>query len=192
MIVGAILVQNTSWNNVERAIAALRKERLLTALGVARTPVDNLAAFIRPSGYFRQKARKLHEFVQFLETEHDGSLHKMFATPTADLREQLLGVHGIGPETADSILLYAGGRPVFVVDAYTRRILQRHKIVPKTGSYENIRGLMEKSLPSDVPLFNEFHALLVQVGKRFCRPKAPNCSACPLKCFLPRQIEGAL
>ena len=81
---------------------------------------------------------------------------------------------------------------MFVVDAYTRRILQRHKIVPKTGSYENIRGLMEKSLPSDVPLFNEFHALLVQVGKRFCRPKAPNCSACPLKCFLPRQIEGAL
>ena len=191
VIVGAILVQNTSWTNVERAIGALRKERLLTAVRIARTPVGQLATLIRSSGYFRQKARKLHEFVRFLETRHDGSLDKMFDTPTEELRAQLLSVHGIGPETADSILLYAGRHPVFVVDAYTRRILGRHEVVPKQSSYEDIRRLMEKSVPSNVSLFNEFHALIVEVGKRFCRPKAPKCSACPLNCFLPGQVEGS-
>jgi endonuclease-3 related protein len=191
VIVGAILVQNTSWTNVESAIRTLKEKRLLTAAGIARTPVDQLAVLIRPSGYFRQKARKLHEFVHFLNKKHDGSLDRMFATPTAELREQLLGVHGIGPETADSILLYAGKHPVFVVDAYTRRILERHELAPSKSSYEVIQGLIEKSLPADVALFNEFHALIVHVGKHFCRPKAPNCSACPLNGYLPGRIQGA-
>ncbi len=131
VIVGAILTQNTSWTNVERAIGALRRERLLNLAGIAQVPIDKLATLIRSSGYFRQKARKLKEFVTFLETKHEGSLSKMYGTPMEELREQLLGVHGIGPETADSILLYAGKHPVFVVDAYTRRILERHELVPE-------------------------------------------------------------
>lgn len=191
VIAGAILTQNTSWTNVERAIRELRSEGLLTAAGIARTPVNRLAGLIRSSGYFRQKARKLHAFVEYLNTVHGGSLDRMFGTPTGELREQLLAVHGIGPETAYSILLYAGKHRVFIVDAYTRRILERHEIVPEKMSYEDIRGLMEMSLPADVALFNEFHALIVQVGKHFCRPKAPKCTECPLNCFLLRQIEGA-
>lgn len=191
IIVGAILTQNTNWTNVERAIKALRRKRLLHPAGIASAPVDTLATLIRASGYFRQKARKLKEFVAYLDSKHNGSLNKMFVTPTTKLREQLLAVHGIGPETADSILLYAGKHPVFVVDAYTRRILERHKLVPDKSSYEEIRGLMERSLPRDVSLFNEFHALIVHVGKYFCRPKAPICSACPLNCYLPKPIEGA-
>ncbi len=191
VIVGAILTQNTSWSNVERAIGVLRRERLLNPKGISQMPVDELAKLIRSSGYFRQKARKLKEFVAFLERKHSDSLTKMFATPTTELRTQLLEVHGIGPETADSILLYAGEHPVFVIDTYTRRILERHEIVPDKSSYEELRGLFEKSLPRDVPLFNEFHALIVHVGKNFCRPKAPHCSACPLLCKLPHPIEGA-
>jgi endonuclease-3 related protein len=191
IIVGAILTQNTNWSNVQRAIGQLRRKRLLHIAGIASMPVERLATLIRSSGYFRQKARKLQEFVAFLESNHDGSLNKMFSTPTKELREQLLAVHGIGPETADSILLYAGKHPVFVVDAYTRRILERHELLPEKNGYEDIRGLMEKSLPRDVSLFNEYHALLVHVGKTFCRPKAPNCSTCPLYSCLPHPIEGA-
>lgn len=191
IIVGAILTQNASWTNVERAIAALRREGLLTPKGIAVTPVGELAMLIRSSGYFRQKARKLKEFVHFLNTKHGGSLNKMFATPTLELREQLLGVHGVGPETADSILLYAGKHRVFVVDAYTKRILQRHGLATEKRSYEEIQELFEKSLSSDAALFNEFHALIVYLGKHFCRPKAPECSACPLNCFLPQTIEGS-
>ncbi len=191
IIVGAILTQNTSWANVERAIQSLRRERLLCPDAIAGTSTENLASLIRSSGYFRQKARKLKEFVAFLQANYDGSLSKLFRSPTTALREQLLGVHGIGPETADSILLYAGGHPVFVVDAYTRGILERHELVHRKNTYEEIRGLFEKSLPFDVDLFNEFHALIVHVGKNFCRPKSPVCSACPLNCFLPHSIEGA-
>jgi endonuclease-3 related protein len=191
IIVGAILTQNTSWINVERAIGALRRENMLNPAAIGRTKTDTLAQLIRSSGYFRQKARKLKEFVSFLGSQHSGSLSRLCSVPTPELREQLLAVHGIGPETADSILLYAGKHPVFVVDAYTRRILERHEIVPKKTTYEDIRGLFEKSLPRDVALFNEFHALIVHVGKHFCRPKAPNCSACPLNSFLPRRIAGA-
>jgi endonuclease-3 related protein len=129
VIVGAILTQNTSWRNVEQAIAALRREKLLSPAAMEGVSVEHLAQLIRSSGYFRQKARKLKEFVCFLGENYGGSLDKLFAVPTAELREQLLGVHGIGPETADSILLYAGGHKVFVVDAYTRRILERHGLV---------------------------------------------------------------
>ena len=192
IIVGAILTQNTSWRNVERAIRALRRERLLTLAAIAKISTERLATLIRSSGYFRQKARKLKAFVNFVREQYRGSLGRMFRTPTAALRPQLLAVHGIGPETADSVLLYAGNHRVFVVDAYTRRILGRHELAHTKSTYEELRRLAEKSLPFEVQGFNEFHALIVYVGKHFCRPRAPICSACPLNCFLVRPIEGAL
>jgi endonuclease III related protein len=191
VIVGAILVQNTTWVNVERAIANLRRARLLSPSALEKVPQAKLARLIRCSGYFRQKARKLKEFVGYLRVEHRGSLAAMFRTPTAKLREQLLRVHGIGPETADSILLYAGNHPAFVVDAYTRRILQRHGLAHGKESYEEIRGLFEESLPNDPQLFNEYHALLVHTGKSFCRARAPLCSECALRSFLPHPLENA-
>src|SRR5208283_5350125 len=189
IIVGAILTQNTSWRNVEGAILALRRKALLRPAAIAKTRVEDLRPLVRSSGYFRQKARKLKDFVAFLEAFYAGSLTKMFRTPTEKLRGELLAVHGIGPETADSILLYAGKRPVFVVDAYTRRILQRHQITHGEKTYEEIRGLFERSLPPDTTMFNEFHALIVHIGKNFCRPKAPKCSACPLACFLRNRLK---
>jgi endonuclease-3 related protein len=191
IIVGAILVQNTTWVNAARAIANLRQAKLLTPSAIETVPQLKLARLIRSSGYFRQKARKLKAFVAFLRNEHRGSLAAMFRTPTATLREQLLAVHGIGPETADSILLYAGNHPVFVVDAYTRRILQRHGLAAGKESYEEIRRLVEKSLPNDPQLFNEFHALIVHTGKNFCRTRAPLCSQCALRPFLPHPLEDA-
>jgi endonuclease-3 related protein len=191
VIVGAILVQNTNWVNAARAIANLRQAKVLTPSALEKVPQAKLARLIRSSGYFRQKARKLKAFVEFLRKEHRGSLTRMFRTPTAKLREQLLRVHGIGPETADSILLYAGNHPVFVVDAYTRRILQRHGLATGKESYEEIRGLFEKSLPNDPQLFNEFHALIVHTGKNYCRSRSPLCSQCALRPFLPQPLEGA-
>ena len=191
VIVGAILTQNTSWTNVERAIRALREERLLTVSAMEQVSLRKLARLIRSSGYFRQKARKLKEFVHFLRSQHHGSLSKMFHTPTAVLREKLLAVHGIGPETADSILLYAGKHSVFVVDAYTRRILQRHGLARGKESYEDIRKLFEKSLPANRELFNEYHALIVHAGKHYCRAKAPICSSCALRPHLREMPEGA-
>jgi len=186
VIVGAILTQNTSWTNVEPAIRNLRGAGLLNPEALERINGDELALLIRSSGYFRQKARTLKEFVSFLRLNYNGSLTQMFRAPTETLRKQLLAVHGIGPETADSILLYAGKHPVFVVDAYTRRILERHSLIqPRTG-YEEIRGLFETSLTgSDVSLFNEYHALIVHTGKHFCRSREPRCSECPLGGFLP-------
>jgi len=191
IIVGAILVQNTTWTNVERAIANLRRERLLTPGAVQKVPQSKLAALVRSSGYFRQKARKLKAFVAFLRKTYRGSLTAMFRTPTDTLRRQLLSVHGIGPETADSILLYAGNHPVFVVDSYTRRILQRHGLTHGKESYEEVRGLFEKSLPKQPTLFNEYHALLVHTGKNRCRSRAPLCSSCTLRTFLPQPLEGS-
>jgi endonuclease III related protein len=184
VIVGAILTQNTSWTNVERAIANLRRERLLTAAAIERVPFARLASLIRSSGYFRQKAKKLKAFARFLRDEYSGSLARMFHTPTAPLREKLLAVHGIGPETADSILLYAGKKDVFVVDAYTKRIFSRHGFAPEDVPYEELRGLIESALPRDVSRYNEFHALLVMAGKNWCRPRDPRCAECPLHPFL--------
>ncbi len=192
IIVGAILTQSTNWTNVEKAIANLRRARMLTPRAIERLPLPRLARLIRPSGYFRQKAKKLKAFVRFLRNDYGGSLARMFRTPTAQLREKLLAVHGIGPETADSILLYAGAHSVFVVDAYTRRILLRHGIIAEKptrllpgSSYEEMRILFESSLPRDPQLFNEFHALLVHTGKHFCRPREPRCDSCPLRELLP-------
>jgi endonuclease-3 related protein len=191
VIVGAILVQNTSWVNSARAIANLRQAKLLTPSAMEKVPQPKLARLIRSSGYFRQKARKLKSFVKFLRKEHHGSLTAMFHTPTAKLRGQLLSVHGIGPETADSILLYAGNHPVFVVDAYTRRILQRHGLATGKESYEGVRGLFEKSLPNDPQLFNEFHALIVRTGKNHCRSRAPLCSQCALRQYMPKPLKDS-
>jgi endonuclease-3 related protein len=146
VIVGAYLTQNTSWPNVERALASLRQAHALSVAGVRRTPEPKLAKLIRSSGYFRQKARRLKIFVKFLDGRYHGSLARMFAQPTAALREELLSLNGVGPETADSILLYAGGHPSFVVDAYTRRILERHELIAPGTTYDEIRELFEQSL----------------------------------------------
>jgi endonuclease-3 related protein len=192
VIVGAILTQNTSWTNVEIAIRNLRREKLLTPVAIEAVPFARLAKLIRSSGYFRQKAKKLKCFVRFLRSEYGGSLRKMFDTPTAVLREKLLFVHGIGPETADSILLYAGKHPVFVVDAYTRRLLERHQLATPALSYEELRQLFERNVSGGAPLYNEFHALIVRTGKEYCRTRNPRCSECPLHSFLPRAIQASL
>jgi len=193
VIVGAILVQNTSWTNVEPALKNLRREKLLTPRAIEFAPLTRIETLVRSSGYFRQKSKKLKAFVHFLGREYQGSLAKMFRAPTAKLRAQLLEVHGIGPETADSILLYAAQHPVFVVDAYTRRVLERHGHplhLVRDGKrrpfgYEDIRQLFERQLPPDAALYNEFHALIVHTGKNFCWPRNPNCSECPLQHLLP-------
>ena len=146
MIVGAYLTQNTAWTNVEKALSNLRGAQLLSIDGIRRTPQQRLERLIRPSGYFRQKAQRLKTFVNFLDEHYSGSLARMFARPTPELRDELLALNGVGPETADSILLYAGNHAVFVVDAYTRRILERHEIVFRAASYEEVRALCEQAL----------------------------------------------
>ncbi len=152
VIVGAILTQNTSWTNVERALASLRAAGTLNVAGIRALSLPKLQRLIRSSGYFRQKARRLKNFVAFLDARYGGSLERMFATPTAQLRAELLALNGIGPETADSILLYAGNHPIFVVDAYTRRILERHEVVSSGAKYDEIRGLVERALQHEKPL----------------------------------------
>jgi endonuclease-3 related protein len=184
VIVGAILTQSTAWTNVERAIRNLRRARLLTPRALERVSQKRLERLVRPAGYFRQKARKLKTFLRFLRENFSGSLGRMLRTPTQELRERLLAVHGIGRETADSILLYAGNHRVFVVDAYTRRILERHGLIGPKAGYEEIRALFERNLPRDARLWNEYHALLVAVGKNWCRRVNPRCDTCPLGRFL--------
>jgi endonuclease-3 related protein len=183
VIVGAILTQNTAWRNVVRAIANLRAARILSVSGLRRVPTARLAALVRPSGYFRQKARKLKAFVGFLDREHAGRVAPMRRADPS-LRDALLSVHGVGPETADSILLYALEKPFFVVDAYTRRVLERHRIVPPGLGYEEIRAFLEARVPRDVPLWNDFHAQFVAVGHHHCGP-TPRCAGCPLEAMIP-------
>ena len=149
VIAGAYLTQNTSWKNVELALGGLRREKLLSLEGIRQVPLAQLETAIRPAGYFRQKAARLKTFVAFVDTKYRGSLAQMFATPTSDLREQLLGLNGVGPETADSILLYAGQHTVFVVDAYTRRILERHGITESKTTYEEIRRMCQAALVNE-------------------------------------------
>jgi endonuclease III related protein len=184
VIVGAILTQNTSWKNVEQAISNLHESGLLCVSGIQNANVRRLERLLRPSGYFRQKARKLKAFCNFLQKEYGGSLERMFATPTSVLRGKLLGVFGIGPETADSILLYAGGHAVFVVDAYTKRILARHGWVGENPKYTDVQWIFERQFPGNSKLFNEFHALIVQTGKRWCLAQKPKCDECPLGRYL--------
>ena len=182
VIVGAILTQNTAWGNVERAIANLKKARLLSVEGLAGAPRRTLARLIRPSGYFNQKAVKLGAFIDFLRDEYGGSLRRMARERTPALRRKLLAVHGIGPETADSILLYAFGRRVFVVDAYTARLFSRHGCVEARTPYAEIQRYLMERVPRSVRLYNEFHALIVRAGKEFCG-KIPRCVECPLRHF---------
>ena len=185
VVVGAVLVQNTSWQNVERAIRNLREAGLLEPHALAALPEDTLQELIRPAGYYRVKAKRLGSLLRFLIERYGGSLEAMFRTPADMLRNQLLAVHGIGKETADSILLYAGGQPVFVVDTYTHRVLARHGWIGFDADYDQIQEFFQGGLPEDPALFNEFHALLVRLGKDYCRKAEPRCANCPLRELLP-------
>ena len=180
VVVGAILTQNAAWVNVERAIRRLRAAGALRPGALPALPPVRLAALVRPSGYFRVKARRLRAFADHLARRHDGRLARMLRQPATALRAELLSIPGIGPETADSIVLYAAGRPVFVVDAYTRRILARHRIVAHDSDYATLQALFMDNLPRDPGLFNEYHALLVRVAKEYCRTR-PRCAECPLR-----------
>ena len=184
VLVGAVLVQNTSWKNVAKAIDHLKQEDLLHPQALHDLPADELEQLIRPAGYFRLKARRLRNLLKLLVEGYDGSLEAMFATGLDGLREELLGVNGIGPETADSILLYAGGFPTFVVDAYTLRVFARHGWIDFDADYPTIKDHFESGLEKDAARYNEYHALLVRVGKLHCR-KRPKCEGCPLSDLLP-------
>lgn len=191
VILGAILVQNTAWRNVEKALANLRAARALNVSGMRRLSRSQLEALVRPSGFFRQKAERLKDFISYLDSEHRGSLARMFLRNTEELRSQLLALKGIGRETADSILLYAAHRPVFVVDAYARRVLARHELIDVDSPYEKVRGAVESAIrragetdAQTAQHFNELHALFVAVGKGHCR-SVPLCAGCPLQRFLP-------
>lgn len=183
VMVGAILTQNTAWINVERAIQNLRQHGLLTPQSLLRISQSRLAKEIRPAGYFNVKAVRLKNFVRFFFSEYGGSVKRMSRERGLRLREKLLKVNGIGEETADSILLYASGKPFFVVDAYTRRVFMRHRYLKGIEKYQEIQALFERLLPRNVRLFNDYHAQIVQVGKDFCR-KAPRCGECPLQAYL--------
>jgi len=178
---GAILTQNTNWGNVEKAIQNLKKQKALSAKIIHEMPAKELAGLIRPAGYFNIKAQRLKSFIDFLMREYHGSMKRMKSGETHLLREQLLAVNGIGPETADSILLYALGKPVFVIDAYTKRVLSRHGILDERRSYDEFQELFHFALKKDAKLFNEYHALFVRVGKTYCRKNKPLCDECPLK-----------
>lgn len=188
VMAGAVLTQNTSWNNVRKAIERLKERGLLDPFRLHALATETLAEVIRPAGYYRVKAGRLKNLAAWLVERWEGELERLRALPLERLREELLGVKGIGPETADSILLYALGLPSFVVDAYTYRVLTRHRRAPEGVSYEEMKALFERELPRDAALFNEFHALIVAVGKDRCRP-VPRCEGCPLKRFLPRGGE---
>ncbi|UCB56533.1 MAG: endonuclease III domain-containing protein [Candidatus Omnitrophota bacterium] len=180
VVLGAILTQNTNWGNVEKAISQLKKKRFLSPEKLYHTDVKRIAEAIRPCGYYNIKTARIKSFLETLFTDFKGSLSRMFSLEPALLREKLLGIKGIGPETADSILLYAADKPVFVVDAYTRRFLTRHKLIKHQATYAQIQALFERNLPRSLRLFNEYHALIVRLAKAFCRKK-PLCSTCPLE-----------
>ncbi len=187
IITGAILTQNTAWPNVEKAINNLKTADLLTPEKLHNIQTTELAELIKPAGYFNIKAKRLKSFLNWLFENYDGQLTNLQGVNTGRLRAELLAVKGIGPETADSILLYAFDRGVFVVDAYTARIAVRHRLSEPGADYEQLQELFQSNLPTDTQLFNEFHALLVKLGKEFCRPK-PKCHNCPLE-KLPHNIE---
>jgi endonuclease-3 related protein len=178
VIIGAILTQSANWSNVEMAIANLKRAGVLNPRALYKIKSVKLQKLIRPSGYFRAKSKKLKAFVRHLVKNYNGSLRRMFKKPIPELREELLSIHGIGPETADSIILYAENQPTFVVDAYTRRIGQRVGIF-RFDDYHQIKDFFEQNLPRGRKLYNEYHALIVALGKYFCKPR-PVCKGCPL------------
>jgi endonuclease III related protein len=179
VMVGAILTQSTAWQNVEKGITNLKNAGVMSPLALSNTPIDELAQLIHACGYYNAKALKLKALVNWLHESCENILDKLFALDTDTLRQQLLDVHGIGPETADSILLYAANKPVFVIDAYTRRIINRLGLAPTKDDYNAYQALFMDNLPQNTELFNEYHALLVRLGKEACR-KQPICSVCCL------------
>ncbi len=192
IIAGAILTQSASWRNAEKALANLKAAGALSPAGLRRPPEAEVARLIRPSGYYNAKARKLKAFVALLYERFDGDLERMLASPAGELRSALLTTHGIGPETADSVLLYAASRPVFVIDAYTRRIFSRLGLAPEGDTYDAWQRLFMDALPPDAEMFNEYHALIVRHGKDVCR-KRPACADCALNdiCATARCIPQA-
>jgi len=179
VIVGAILTQSAAWGNVEKAIANLRAARVLSPRALRRLPLSKLAKLVHPCGYYNAKALKLKSFAFWLGNHYDDDLDRLFVHDTDELRQQLLSVHGIGQETADSIILYAANKPIFVIDAYTRRIISRLGLAPEKDSYGAYQTLFMENLPPDAQLFNEYHALLVGLGKNVCR-RRPLCPQCCL------------
>jgi len=180
IMVGAILTQNTSWSNAEKAINNLKKENLLEPRKLYRINQEKLTQLVKPSGYYNIKAQRLKNFVNLFVNNFEGSAEKMFSGDGRELRKKLLKVNGIGPETADSILLYAGKKAFFVVDAYTKRIFSRHKLISKDSTYYQIQEFFNQNLDRDVELFNEFHAQIVMLGKTICTSKNPDCAKCPI------------
>lgn len=180
VVIGAILVQGVAWSNVEKAIVRLKDAGLLSLREMAQAEESILAECIRSTLYYRMKAKKLQSFSRTIMEGYGGSLDFLFVKPVNEARDELLQIYGIGPETADSILLYAGGLPTFVVDAYTRRIFSRMGFVEETIRYEDLRRFFMEKLPPSVELFNEYHALLVALGKHICTAKKPKCSICPV------------
>jgi len=178
--IGALLTQNTNWKNVEIAIDNLRREQALTPQAIAALPRQELEQLIRPSGFFRQKAERLQQLIEYLQSAHNGTLENLLNQPLEVARRELLQLKGIGPETADSILLYAGNLPSFVVDAYTMRLFERLGSLIGNETYEQVRDLFMSRLPADPERYNEYHALIVEHCKRFCR-KRPLCEQCPLQ-----------
>jgi endonuclease-3 related protein len=185
VMIGAVLTQNTAWVNVERAIANLRAAGALTPEALELMGKEELEQAIKPSGYFRQKEKKLRALLKWLLARHGGDIDKLKAAPVDGLRRELLALWGVGKETADSILCYALDKPVFVVDAYTIRILSRHKMVRSAATYEEVQALAHAQLPHRTAYLNEAHALFVAVGKEFCLSRTPRCGQCPLSPLLP-------
>jgi len=183
--VGAILTQNTNWQNVAKAIANIKAAGCLNPQALLALDDAALAQLIRPSGYFNIKTKRLKQFLRFLVEDYGGDVRALAQVPVAVLREKLLAVKGIGCETADSIILYACELPSFVVDAYTYRIFLRHEMIEETADYHEIQDLFHRHLEKEVPLYNEYHALLVRLGKEFCLKSKPRCEHCPLYFFLP-------
>jgi endonuclease-3 related protein len=184
--IGAILTQNTSWTNVEKALGELRRRGLLSTSRLRALPVSRLARLIRSSGYYNVKARRVRAFLDFLQREYAGRVERMAEDEPGELRGKLLGVEGIGPETADSIVLYAAGHPIFVVDAYPRRVFARLGHVKGDEPYDTVQRFFMERLPPNAPLFNDFHAQIVRLGKDVCRPR-PRCDGCPLEALCPKR-----
>ncbi len=181
VMVGAILTQNTNWSNVEKAISQLKEHQLLDPQKLYQLSAEELAPLIRSAGYFNVKSIRLKNFIKFFVERYSASIQAMQKVDGFTMREQLLSIRGIGPETADSILLYALEHPIFVIDAYTYRIWRRHFLIEEAANYEDMQELAHSVLSQDLKKFNEFHALLVNVGKNYCRPKKPKCELCPLQ-----------
>lgn len=180
-ILGAILTQNTAWRNVEKALQNLKQSNLISVKSLSLVTTDELADLVRPSGYYNQKALKIKNFIRFLNDNYEGIIKNMLEEEASSLRNKLLEINGIGPETADSILLYCANKPIFVIDAYIYRIFSRHGIVPEQTNYHEMQEVFMDSLERDAKMFNEYHALVVKVGKEHCKKQKPQCTGCPLE-----------